>query len=663
MKAFFSIAEILSARCPDLPGSHRSLARLAAGWRGQERLARKRPGRAGEWEYHLSLLPEAAQARMLVVYGCGDDDGTVNELQSEALWRRFEGLSKQQKKACQRRLDVVLAVERYQAAGLGKTAAAERAAKGHHGISTATVFNWLKLVSGKPRSDWLAALAPAYRATAKRADCPPEAWAALRSDYLRPDRPGFSACYRRVAEAAQRHGWGKLPSQRALRRRLAAEVPHGVMVLARDGREKAKALHPPQRRDRSSLHAMQAVNIDGHEFDVWVAEGNGKPFRPIFVSSQDLHTGKLLAWRLSRTENKDVVRLVIGDMVERHGIPEKVVLDNGRAFASKMISGGAPTRFRNKIRSDDPKGLLTTLGIEIVWAKPRSGQSKPIERAFRDLTDDISRHPFCAGAYTGNSPLNKPENAGSRILDLEEFRQHVAKRIAEHNARPGRTSKVCAGRSFDEAFEASLADPGTLIKWPTAAQRSLWLLAAEQVTCRRPSGELHLLGNRYWSDELLQHIGHKVTVRFDPDNLHKKLMVYDLDESFVCEAACVEDAGFFSTTDARETKRKLRAFNNALAEQKRLAAELSPRQLADLYDNGRPFEEPAPQPAKVVRLAVGGPPDGKAAPADGDGLTVEQFNDFFGRAMEAVAENENFGVNDAEKKSDGVAARRKLKNR
>ncbi|MGG2352518.1 transposase domain-containing protein, partial [Salmonella enterica] len=78
-------------------------------------------------------------------------------------------------------------------------------------------------------------------------------------------------------------------------------------------------------------------------------------------------------------------------------------------------------RFRFKIREEEPTGLLTSLGIGVHWAIPFHGQSKPIERAWLDLTDRIARHPFVAGAYTGRNPTKKPENYGSRVIPWAEF--------------------------------------------------------------------------------------------------------------------------------------------------------------------------------------------------------------------------------------------------
>src|SRR3546814_11919637 len=78
-------------------------------------------------------------------------------------------------------------------------------------------------------------------------------------------------------------------------------------------------------------------------------------------------------------------RLVFADLFQNWGIPKGLLADNGRAFASKWLTGGAKTRFRFKVRDEDPTGLLVALGVTIHWAKPYRGQSKPIERGFSDL--------------------------------------------------------------------------------------------------------------------------------------------------------------------------------------------------------------------------------------------------------------------------------------
>jgi hypothetical protein len=71
--------------------------------------------------------------------------------------------------------------------------------------------------------------------------------------------------------------------------------------------------------------------------------------------------------------------------------------------------------------------MITTLvGSEgIHWVTPYHGQAKPIERAWLDFCGRIAKHPAFAGAYTGNSPVAKPENYGSRAVKWADFERVV----------------------------------------------------------------------------------------------------------------------------------------------------------------------------------------------------------------------------------------------
>ncbi len=177
------------------------------------------------------------------------------------------------------------------------------------------------------------------------------------------------------------------------------------------------------------------------------------------------------------------MRLAFGDVVENYGIPDHCWLDNGRDFASHWITGGTPNRYRFKVRDDTPDGLMPQLGVQVHWTKPYSGQSKPIERAFRDFAGDIAKHPAFAGAYVGHKPTAKPENYGAKAVDIETFLRVTGEGIAEHNARTGRRSHVAQLRSFDQAFAASYAQ--SPIRVAAEWQRRLWLLAAEAITISR----------------------------------------------------------------------------------------------------------------------------------------------------------------------------------
>ena len=457
-----------------------------------------------------------------------------------------------------------------------------------------------------PASDRLPALAPRHKGRTKTSDCDPRAWTFLCTDYLRPERPNFEACNRRLREAAAIEGWSPIPSARTLKRRIERDIPRGARTLARAGRDALQRSYPHQTRDRSVFHALEAVNADGHKFDVFVRWPDGTIGRPLMVAFQDLFSGLILSHRLDRSENWTAVRLCLADMAESYGIPEQCWLDNGRAFASKWLTGGMPNRYRFKVRDDEPAGILTMLGVTVHWATPYHGQAKPIERAFRDLCEEIAKHPKCAGAYTGNSPSAKPENYRSRAIPADDFAALVAAEIARHNQRSGRRAATARGRSFAATFAESYRSPTTLIRQATAEQRRLFLSAAEGVTARKPTGEIHLGENRYWAEPLAGMIGDRLTIRFDPQDLFAPVAVYAADGRFVAEAECIAATGFNDIAAAREHARKRRLYVRRMREALDLERTLGIDAVAALMPAPE-IASPPPAPA-VIRLVANGAP-------------------------------------------------------
>ncbi len=619
----YSLADALRCADPSQPATERGWAKKIRAERWLETGLAVRVGKV--WCFPLKLFPASTQALLRLADRVAPDARP----QRSPLWQRYDALSDEHKAACSDRLIAVTATHALMTTGVTLVAAVAIAAA-DAGVSPSTLRNWLRAIGGHNRADWLAALAPDYRATAQFAECHPDAWAALKSDYLRPGEPKFSACYRRMVAAAERQGWAPIPSEMALRRRLAAEVPAAVVTLTRKGADKAKAIYPAQRRTRMNLKAMTLVNIDGHRFDVFVRKADGKPFRPMLVGIQDIFSGKFVGWRLAETESRVAVRLAIGDMVEKFGIPEHMILDNGRGFASKWITGGSPNRFRFKVRDDEPDGLLTQLGVTIHWATPYHGEAKPIERAWRDFAETMSRHPFCAGAYTGPNVMAKPEDYGTRAIEWDAFKTFVDGQIAEHNARTGRRTETAKGRSFDETFTASLAENDTIVRWPTAEQRDLWLLMAEQITAQRGSGEIHLLGNRYWTPELVEWAGRKVHVRFDPDDLTREIKVYDRKGRQLATAQAMGDVDFLDADAAQRHARLRGEFEKTQRKLRDLHVTMKPAELGALY---APAVKPdtTPQRPAVTRLATRGntalkpaaEPDWTPAHEDGFGAVVD----------------------------------------
>lgn len=614
MKQWFCAAEL--AGLQGVPGTKSAVIRRAKKDRWQ---SQPRAGRGGGREYSLTSLPATTQAELLIKHQSslsppnssgasrpshravaissqpGQPPACEASYIAEEIWNRYARLPDKTKDEAKRRLKFCQAVAALIDHGQKVTEALDITAE-HGQVARATLARWWYSLDGIRRCDWMAWLAPRYAGRAPDAECSPEAWDYFKADWLRLESPAAEACYERLCRAAKSHGW-QVPALRTLQRRIEREIPRPVVIMARRGIEAFHRTMPAQERDHAVFRALEAVNADGHKFDVFVRWPNGVVGRPLMLAWQDIHSGKLLSYRVDQTEHSGLVRLSFGDLVESYGIPDHAWLDNGRGFAAKLITGGIATRYRFKVREEDPDGILKNMDVQVHWASPYHGQAKPIERAFRDLCEYVAKHPAFAGAYVGNNPTAKPENYGSRAIPIDEFMRVLETEIRAHNARTGRTSTVCAGRSFDEAFNESYAR--STPRKPTSEQRRLWLLAAEGKKLAASDGSLHLMGNRYWSEQLAENAGLSIIARFDPDALHAGVHVYALDGRYLCHAECVLPVGFNDSQAARihahaKSSRK-RAHKQLLAAERRLSA----TEAAQLLPEMQAAEIPQ---AKVVRL-------------------------------------------------------------
>jgi hypothetical protein len=606
MKEWYTAADLAALGLPGVPSTKAGVLLRA---NTENWTSRKREGRGGGAEYPLSALPTAAQIKLTLAAqrdakAQRDTKAATATAPAEpaavdrnALWAWFAEAPETKKAKARERLAVLEAVEALYHNGVTRDVAVMSVAR-HHAVSASTLYNWLALVAGHDRSDWLPALAPRHAGRTATVDCDPAAWDMLKSDYLRLSAPPFSDCYGRMVRAAGVQGW-TVPAERTLLRRLQATVHPAVITLCREGVEKARRMYPAQERDRSHFHALEAINGDGHRWDIWVEWPDGEVLRPNMVAFQDLYSGLILAHRVDKTANSWSVRLAIGDLIENYGIPKACWLDNGRDFASKWLTGGIPNRYRFKVKEEEPVGILTQLRVNIHWTTPYSGQSKPIERAFKDFASDIARHPAFEGAYTGNSPTTKPENYKSRAIKLEDFLKVLASEINEHNDRIGRTAKNCRGRSFRQTFAESYATAP--VTKATEEQRRLWLLAAEGINVNSRDGSLKLMGNRYWAEFLHLHLGETVAARFDPDWLHDGLHVYRLDGAYLGHAPVVEASGFDSAEKAQEHNRARKSWLRAARQMAEAEVRMSAAKVAELVPLNLGPAEPAT--ATVVQLA------------------------------------------------------------
>jgi len=458
----------------------------------------------------------------------------------EALHAYAAQKSTKNREGAARKAEAVRAVETLMARGTGKIEACKEVG-GKIGKHWQGVRGWFEKTRGVDPGDWVAILVDARGGNRPKTGISPEAWDYIKADWLRIERPTLQAVYERAKRAAKAHGW-ELPSSKTIKRKLENEIPHALIVLKRQGEDAYKKCYPAQERDKTVFRALEAVNGDGYTFFKYVRFESGEVCRPTAWVWQDIYSGKILAWRLDVSENKDQIRLSIGDLIENYGIPSYFLFDSTRAAANKDVTGGVKNRYRFKVMPDEPLGLIPQLGAAVHWATPGHGQAKPVERCFGvgGLGEHIDKHPAFAGRGTQ-----------ANSIPVEEFEALMSAEIAAYNARPKRRSKVCNGKkSFDEVFAESYAKGP--IRKATREQRALWLLAPEPVTANAKDGSIKIMGNRYWCEELSRYKGKKLVARFDPANMHKGAIVYQLDGRRIGEAECIVPAGFNDRNAARE---------------------------------------------------------------------------------------------------------------
>ncbi|KAB6715832.1 transposase domain-containing protein [Roseobacter sp. TSBP12] len=602
-KIWWTADELAAAKLPTLPGTRQGINLLAGAWRAQPGCAQRKAGRGGGWQYHWSVLPLEARKALLV------RSETTPDAKPDrgAAWAAFDGLPQKTKDEAARRLTIIQKVEELVSIGTTQVAAIGAIAAQTTKASPRSIYNWLDMIEGVAVDDRLAYLAPRHRLAQRKTTTSAETrpfMEFLKSLFLRLEGPTYKDCYRDAKKVAKSKGWAIVP-ERTASRRIEKEVPRVTRVFAREGLKGLMRCFPAQIRDRSGLHALEAVNADCHKIDVFVEWPDGTINRPQIIGFQDLYSNKILSWRVDHDPNKVMVMAAFGEMIEHWGIPRRCLFDNGHEFANKWMTGGAKHRFRFKIRDDEPLGVLPLLGIQVTFATPAHGQAKPIERGFRDFASSIAKDVRFAGAYVGNKPTAKPENYGSRAVPAETFLQVLAERVAEHNAREGRLSDTAMGRSFDQTFEESYVKAP--IQKASEEQRRLWMMGQYAGKLNKNNGELKFQGNHYHSDWMSEHPSRDVVARFDPEDLHSGVHIYGTDGAYLGFAECRQQTGFFDLSGAQRTAKRVARIKSAEKALLKAHAPISPADLGEALNQAATpaLDRPA---AKVVRPMFGKTP-------------------------------------------------------
>jgi len=533
-------------------------------WRGTRLVVRQAPGcpeNAPRHEILLASLPDYVQAK----YAHSSPSAARCE-GAKAQWKGFEAAPAGVQSKARANLDVVVAYYELERAGVpkGKICARLREKFGK-GTSVANISRLLNRIRGHARSDWLPLLAPRWCGKPPYSAFTEAAWLEIRAEWLQLSRPALAPITKRVRLKGRPLGW-KIPSDSTIHARLNA-LPHWELVLGREGAEALSRLYPAQERDYESLSVHELWVSDGRKADLFVRWEDGTINRPVVVSWLDVRTRVCVAHRVGKTEDGNLIRLTFKDGAETtQAVPRATLFDNGPGYAAKSLSGGALYRNRFKIRDEDPLGILPALGIEITWAMPGHGQSKPIESWHRMLAEMDKRSEF-AGAYCGNNPDAKPEGFDpKKAVPIGLYREVLQQEISAYHQRAHRGHGM--GNKSPRAIYEELLQH-TVVRQPTKEQLRLCLLAAESVKLRADG--VRICGNRYWDERLADLPRKSYTVRCDPADARRPVAVFDR-ERFLCEAYLIDAVGFRDRAAAREHARQRSKFIRAKKDQSRAEA-------------------------------------------------------------------------------------------
>lgn len=556
----------------------------------------------------------------------------------EELWRPFANKKPKQRDKALIRVQAVNAYwTRRHEFGMSEQDAVEETAK-EFGVHSQSVRGWVKKAAGVNQADRAAVLVNQVQGNRNTAEFTPEAWTAFKKDFLRRKRPSISSCYRRLESAASQNGW-IIPIKKTVENWIKRNIDPMVVKYRREGMEAVERCYPAMKRNKEMFDVLEAVNGDGFQLGIWADFGNGVVIKPVVWSWQDIRSSKVLSWRMDVSENRELLRLATLDLITAWGIPKYFYLDNTRAAASKQISGGLPNRYRFKVKDDDPLGIILLIGATLKYTLPAHGQSKPIERI----------HGI--GGYLDFDSLPTFEGRGTkaRPIPIDELEEIFRSFVNEINARQDRRGDAVRGKSFDQVFNELY--PEAIITKATERQRKYCMCVAEVVTVSSTDASITLKAgkasfgeNRYWHEALTSYMGQKVTVRFDPADMHGGVYVESINGTEICFATATITGGFKDADSAREVARARGHFKKTT----RLAAEAEAKYTAaEARSNNPVIPEPEkPQSGKVLRMLTGVSTGHEMAPkkvvnGDCDGPTEEMQNNFSMMTKKLLEERKN----------------------
>jgi len=354
---------------------------------------------------------------------------------------------------------------------------------------------------------------------------------------LNPNNIKISTAVGSLKDAARRELLSSPSSEPTLRRWCkdweANNQP--IWVQARKGSKAvAETIVKTIIRDASLLNVGDVWVADGHNlaFDIMNPK-TGKAQRMTMIMVFDWASRYPVGATLAFTEDSHHIQVAFRNGFLNWGaLPEKVYLDNGKAFKSKLFHES----WEDHDLEHELCGIFPRLGIKAVFAKSYNAKAKVIERFFRTFQDQFERF---ISSFRGSSIADKPstlmrnEKWAKKLYEahpptIEETMQMIAYYIRHiYGEHP---HSGLNGRTPWQVFSSSTLPEGRIVE---PGKLNNMLLSAERKRIRNNGIRLDNL--LYWNVELMNHIGKDVIIRYDLGEA-RWILVYDTHDRYLCQA-------------------------------------------------------------------------------------------------------------------------------
>lgn len=551
MREWFTLKELADTTLPGIPSTVQGLSKMASreGWEG-----RKRQGRGGGHEYHLTSLPTEARRALearLAAHLLTRDFGTAKQL-VPARAVQSNTLTERQRATADARVTIINAIEALRQSGITQKAAittllteartgqlrelnpvldkALQMAKDPRGRgdgpypSVRTLLRYL----GASEKD----LAPK-----KREAAPLPQWAAeFLSYWQRPEKPTIAHAYREWTKDWDTGARGCPPSEWAVRRfleKMGNVSRHHNRMGARD----IKNVKPFVRRAFEDLLPGDIYTADGHTFDREVAHPlHGRPFRPEITTWVDIATRRVVGISLALAESGLAVLDAFMNACMQ-GVPAIAYVDNGSGYVNAMMA-------------DKALGVMARVGTTMTHSIAYNSQARGvIERAHQTLWTEAAKSH---AGYVGHA-MDKQERqrqfklsrqaikGGAQPLQAwDDFVDWAHQRVDDYNNRPhsslpkitdaaGRRRHMTPNETWQRHLDGGW-EPATLSADDVA------VVFRPRETRRVLRGEVSFMNNRYFSRDLEEFHGEDVAIAYDVMNA-QYIWIFDLEhDRLICRA-------------------------------------------------------------------------------------------------------------------------------